>query len=229
MKKLICKILLRLKLIFISIFDVHSNLYWSQEGEDILLQRIFDNKKNGFYVDVGAHHSNKFSNTFKLYAEKNWNGINIDSSIHSYKNLNRKRKRDINFNLGVSDKNEILNYYSFTPSALNTFDKAKKNQLKKNFNFRGVEKIQCKKLSDILDSIINKPLKIDLFNIDVEGYDLKVLKSNNWKKYLPNYIIVEISSSTLDKILKSPITKFLYKKKYRIYSKLHKSVIFKLL
>jgi len=131
MKKLLCKILLRLKLIFISIFDVHSNLYWSQEGEDILLQRIFDNKKNGFYVDVGAHHSNKFSNTFKLYAEKNWNGINIDSSIHSYKNLNRKRKRDININLGVSDKNEILNYYSFTPSELNTFDKDKKNKLKK--------------------------------------------------------------------------------------------------
>ena len=68
MKKLICKIFLRLKLIFISIFDVYSNLYWSQEGEDILLQRIFGNRNNGFYVDVGAHHSSKFSNTFKLLA-----------------------------------------------------------------------------------------------------------------------------------------------------------------
>ena len=56
-----------------------------------------------------------------------------------------------------------------------------------------------------------------------------MLKSNNWSKYLPDYIIVEISSSVLDEIIKHPITKFLNKKHYRIYSKLHKSVIFKLI
>jgi hypothetical protein len=35
-------------------WDPWVNLTWSQEGEDILLDRIFKGKKKGFYVDVGA-------------------------------------------------------------------------------------------------------------------------------------------------------------------------------
>ena len=42
---------------------------YSQEGEDLVLQRIFANYKSGFYVDVGAHHPKRFSNTF-LFIKK---------------------------------------------------------------------------------------------------------------------------------------------------------------
>ncbi len=105
-------------------------MYWSQEGEDILLKRIFANKKKGFYIDVGAHHSSRFSNTYKLYKENNWTGINIDPSKKSYINLQKNRKRDININCGISDREEFLKLYSFKESALNTFS-LKKNELKK--------------------------------------------------------------------------------------------------
>ena len=53
MINLLEKFFIRLKIIFSSILEPYSNLYWSQEGEDILIKRIFANKKNGFYVDVG--------------------------------------------------------------------------------------------------------------------------------------------------------------------------------
>jgi FkbM family methyltransferase len=229
MINLLEKFFIRLKIIFSSILEPYSNLYWSQEGEDILIKRIFANKKNGFYVDVGAHHSSRFSNTYKLYKENCWNGVNIDPSLSSYLDLKKKRKRDININVGISDKKEILKFYSFNEEALNTFSLKKKNQLKLNYKLKKTERIRCKTLSDVLDGCLKKKIKIDLLTIDAEGYDLKVLKSNNWNKYLPDYIIVEISSSTLDEIMKDSITKFLNKRRYRIYSKLHKSVIFKLI
>jgi FkbM family methyltransferase len=229
MINLLKKSFLRLKIIFSSILEPYSNLYWSQEGEDILIKRIFANKKNGFYVDVGAHHSSRFSNTYKLYKENYWRGVNIDPSLSSYLDLKKKRKRDININVGISDKKEILKFYSFNDRALNTFSLKKKNQLKLNYKLKKTERIQCKKLSEVLDGCLKKDIKIDLLTIDTEGHDLKVLKSNNWNKYLPDYIIVEISSSTLDEIMKDSITKFLKKRCYSIYSKLHKSVIFKLI
>ena len=229
MINLLEKFFIRLKIIFSSILEPYSNLYWSQEGEDILIKRIFANKKNGFYVDVGAHHSSRFSNTYKLYKENFWNGVNIDPSLSSYLDLKKKRKRDININVGISDKKEILKFYSFNEEALNTFSLKKKNQLKLNYKLKKTERIHCKTLSDVLHGCLKKKIKIDLLTIDAEGYDLKVLKSNNWNKYLPDYIIVEISSSTLDEIMKDSITKFLNKRRYRIYSKLHKSVIFKLI
>jgi FkbM family methyltransferase len=227
MENFIQKIFLRIKIVFLSIFDPYTNMYWSQEGEDILLKRIFANKKKGFYIDVGAHHSSRFSNTYKLYKESDWNGINIDPNLKSYKNLQKNRKRDINICCGISNKKEVLKFYSFQESALSTFSLKKKNQLKNNFKFK-IKKIPCERLDYLLDKHIQKSLTIDLLSIDAEGYDLKVLQSNNWDKYLPIYIIIEIAPTTLDKIENHPISKFLKKKKYNIYSKLHKSVIFKL-
>lgn len=227
MENFIEKIFLRIKIVLLSIFDPYTNMYWSQEGEDILLKRIFANKKKGFYIDVGAHHSSRFSNTYKLYKESDWNGINIDPNLKSYKNLQKNRKRDINICCGISNKKEVLKFYSFQESALSTFSLKKKNQLKNNFKFK-IKKIPCQRLDCLLDKYIQKSLTIDLLSIDAEGYDLKVLQSNNWNKYLPIYIIIEIAPTTLDKIENHPISKFLKKKKYNIYSKLHKSVIFKL-
>ena len=90
MLSLLEKFFLRFKVIFTSILEPYSNLYWSQEGEDILIKRIFANKKKGFYVDVGAHHSSRFSNTYKLYKEIYWNRVNIDPSLSSYVDLKKK-------------------------------------------------------------------------------------------------------------------------------------------
>ncbi|MDC1179032.1 FkbM family methyltransferase [Candidatus Pelagibacter ubique] len=227
MKNFIDKIYNRIKIITLLIFDPYVNLYWSQEGEDILLKRIFENKKKGFYIDVGAHHSTRFSNTYKLYKEDGWCGINIDPNEDSYNNLKKNRKRDININCGISDKDEYLKFYCFKENALNTFSVKKKNQLKKNLLVKKKISVICKRLDNLLDSHIKKSLNIDLLTIDAEGYDLKVLKSNNWNKYRPTYIIVEIASETISEIFKHPIYHFLIKKNYDIYSKLNKSVIFK--
>ena len=127
MINLLKKSCVRLKVILSSIFEPYSNLYWSQEGEDILIKRIFANKKKGFYVDVGAHHSSRFSNTYKLYKENCWSGINIDPCLSSFLDLKKKRKRDINVNIGISNKKEKLKFYSFNEGALNTFSLKKKN------------------------------------------------------------------------------------------------------
>ena len=43
------------------------NYSYSQEGEDMVLQRIFAQKEYGFYIDVGAHHPKRFSNTYLFY------------------------------------------------------------------------------------------------------------------------------------------------------------------
>jgi hypothetical protein len=45
-------------------------------------------------------------------------------------------------------------------------------------------------LEKICDTYV-KNKKIDILSIDVEGWDMDVLESNNWNKYKPNYIIVE--------------------------------------
>jgi len=94
---------------------------YSQEGEDLILLRIFEKKRIGFYVDVGAHHPFRFSNTYRFYL-RGWRGINIDPMPGSMRLFNKFRKRDINLELAVGENEDTLIYYMFNEPALNTFD-----------------------------------------------------------------------------------------------------------
>ena len=80
---------------------------FSQNGEDSVLLRIFDNKNDGFYVDIGAFHPICYSNTYALY-KKGWRGINIDATPGSMFLFNKIRPRDINIETGISPCGGVL-------------------------------------------------------------------------------------------------------------------------
>ena len=73
---------------------------FSQNGEDLILNRLLENKSNGFFVDVGAHHPVRFSNTYLSYLN-GWNGINIDAMPNSMMIFDKIRPRDINIEVGL--------------------------------------------------------------------------------------------------------------------------------
>src|SRR5436309_16100262 len=78
----------------------YGNLAYSQEGEDLVLRRIFETQAKGIYVDVGAHHPFRFSNTCLLH-KRGWRGINIDAMPGSMTLFERFRPLDVNLELGV--------------------------------------------------------------------------------------------------------------------------------
>ena len=161
-------------------WDQWINISYSQEGEDIVLQRIFKNKKKGFYVDVGAHHPKRFSNTYLFY-KRGWRGINIDAMPSSMKLFNKLRSKDINLEIGISSKKDNLKYYIFNETALNTFSKkqAQKINIQKNsYYIDKIINIDVNRLEKIIKKYANNK-KIDFLNIDAEGLDLEILKSNN--------------------------------------------------
>src|SRR5581483_8094739 len=87
-------------------------LVYSQEGEDLLLARLFDGQKKGFYVDVGAHHPFRFSNTYLLYLN-GWRGINIDAMPGSMAAFRKLRPRDINIECMVSQDPRPLRFFQY--------------------------------------------------------------------------------------------------------------------
>ena len=128
MLKQIVKILLpknlveKLSIIKNNYFDGYARKSYSQEGEDMILRRLFEKQKTGFYVDVGAHHPKRFSNTLFFY-KKGWHGINIDAMPNSMSLFDKIRPRDINLEVPISEKKQKLKYYMFNEPALNGFSK----------------------------------------------------------------------------------------------------------
>lgn len=207
-------------------FYNHSLKSYAQEGEDIILNSIFKNVQKGFYVDVGAHHPMKYSNTYFFY-KKGWNGINIDAMPGSMKLFNKIRKRDINLEMGVAKEEGVLDYYMFKEPALNGFLSSEEAKSKKSDILR-CKKIFVLPLSKILDKHLKKGKKIDFLSVDVEGLDLDVLKSNNWEKYKPEVILVEIRSNDYSELTNDEVHKFLQNKNYSLIAKTRLNAIYKI-
>lgn len=53
-------------------------------------------------------------------------------------------------------------------------------------------------LKNLLDKFIGDNEKIDFLDIDLEDYDLEVLKSNDWRKYRPKVILNESDKELKD-------------------------------
>jgi FkbM family methyltransferase len=209
-------------------WDPWQQCSWSQEGEDQILRRIFEEKSTGFYVDVGAHHPKRFSNTYYFY-RKGWNGINIDAMPGSMQHFRKTRLRDINLEIGVGCETGKMEYYIFNDPALNGFSKQISNDrdlADNSYKIIDVKIVRIEPLEKILDSNIPHGQKIDFMSIDVEGLDFEVLKSNNWVKYRPKFVLVEVLGSSLHEIEFGNIGQFMIKNGYNVYAKCVNTVFF---
>jgi len=181
--------------------EKHLNHSYSQEGEDLVLDRLLEGKNVGFFVDVGAHDPERFSNTYMFY-KRGWTGLNIDALPGTKSKFEQSRPLDITVECGVSSDESELTYYMFNEPALNTFDKeeAKKKDGIHNGSYFIKETIPVKTypLATLLGEYLPKNQPIDFLTIDVEGLDLQVLKSNNWLKYTPMYVLVEELNFSLE-------------------------------
>lgn len=223
--KCVIKFIVRIKTNYLDGYAIKS---YSQEGEDMILRRIFERQPSGFYVDVGAHHPKRFSNTYFFY-KKGWSGINIDAMPGSMKPFESIRSRDINIERPISRKKQMLTYYAFNEPALNGFSKeiSESRDGLNNYRIEYTKDIETSTLEEVLEESLPSHQVIDFLSIDVEGLDFDVIKSMDIKKYRPRVILVEVLGSSFSELQKDPIYKYLIDEDYTLYAKAVNTVIFK--
>lgn len=204
------------------------DLSFSQNGEDLMLKSFLGKKmkekRKGFYVDVGAHHPTRFSNTYYFYI-KGWNGINLDPIPGIMQSFNDVRSRDINLEIGISEVRQNLYYYRFNDNAYNTFSKEVVET--KRLPYLDSKIVETYPLVEILDKYLPNEQKIDFLNIDVEGLDYEVLISNNWSKYRPYIILIEVlNTPSITETMNSKIALYLKKKGYTMIGKTKNTIFF---
>ncbi len=202
--------------------------HYSQEGEDISLARIFTGQNSGFFVDVGAHHPFRFSNTYWAY-QRGWSGINIDATPGSARLFNRWRPRDQNLESCIGAEEQVIEYTVYSEPALNTYDSRRVDSLASTkYKPKGTVRLQTRRLDSLLgEAFIGKPDPvIDFLSIDVEGTEMDVLKSNDWSRFKPRVIVIEVLGKTLSTVSSSAEYQFLTNLGYVPVSMLYHSVIF---
>lgn len=163
---------------------------YSQNGEDLLVFALSNRKRDGFYVDVGAYHPKRFSNTHGLYL-RGWTGINIEPDPMNFSRFSRVRPRDLNLNIGIAGKNTAMTFYRFLPDTNSTFSESTAREYQQSgATLIGKKRIQVRTLASVLGNY-SRNKSIDLLSIDAEGLDETVLRSNDWKKFRPRFLLVE--------------------------------------
>lgn len=206
-------------------------LSFSQEGEDMVLKRFFEAPpvpNPGFYVDVGAHHPMRFSNTYYFY-RRGWRGINIDAMPGSMGEFDRLRPRDINIEIGVAEKATELEYHIFNEPALNGFSPELSRQRDGLRDYRLLETriVPVKPLREILETHLPTGQPIDFLSVDVEGLDMAVLRSNDWNRFRPRFLVTEaLGGDNLETLRTSETVRFLADHDYCLRSRTTSSCFF---
>lgn len=198
---------------------------YSQEGEDRVLDSLMfklhgaTHRKSGFYVDIGAHHPHRFSNTYLFY-QRGWRGINVDAWPGSMRAFQSQRPRDINLEMGVGEQLGELDFHVFNEPALNTFDAAlAQSRCTDYWHVIEIKKIDMRPLAFILEKHLPDGQGIDFLTVDVEGLDLDVLASNDWVKFRPLVVLAETFGKSIEEVLEDPLYIYMKSLGYSLYSK----------
>lgn len=164
---------------------------YSQYGEDLIIDAILG-KKQPFYVDVGANHPKSLSNTYRFYL-RGATGINIEPDPSAFPALATARSSDINLQVGIGALESMLPFYRMSASTLSTFKKSDADfYLKDGYKIVETIPVPIRPLASVLAE--HRPQGgIDFMSIDVEGFETEILASNDWTRFRPTVIVLEIN------------------------------------
>jgi FkbM family methyltransferase len=164
----------------------------SQLGQDLEVIKFYNNKNNGFFIEIGASDGIKLSNTYLLETQFKWKGICCEPIPDKFEKCVKNRKNSICYN------NAVYNQTGLTV----TFDIANKcdllsgisHHINKHMSTVNANKttIQVKTISllDVLDNA-GAPSFIEYMSLDTEGSEFEILKNFDFGKYTFGLIDVE--------------------------------------
>lgn len=161
----------------------------SQFGQDIhVIQNIYKNKNNGYFVEIGAYDGISMSNTNYLEKYFNWKGICVECNPLWYSRLIKNRPNSINYDYAVYNKdNQTLEFINDDTGGCSGFVETNSHT---HILHKQIITVNTRKLTTILD-MANAPNFIEFLSLDTEGSEYEILNSHDFDKYTFGYICVE--------------------------------------
>ena len=202
-------------------------LSYSQFGEDLVVRSHFSDFDNstGRFVDVGAFHPFKYSNTM-LLSQLGWRGINVDCDPVKVARFERLRPRDQNICAAVAEKPRDMVYLEYSAEGLtNRIADSGEKELLSGIGERPlkVTPIRVTTLTHIIEQSVFRGQHFHYLNVDCEGQDLSVLQGLDFSRYSPDLITVE----ALTHAAQAGLTTFLGGLSYQLTDILRLTLFFK--
>lgn len=192
-------------------------------GLDRKLARYLD-FKGGFYIEAGANDGFTQSNTYYLERIRGWKGLLVEGIPELAERCRRVRPKSIVCNCGLvaQDYAEAhvemthCNLMSVVQGALGSQEADLEHVQRGSLIQPGTQvyrvRVPARTLSSLLDE--HHVDGVDFLSLDVEGYELNVLRGLDFARHRPRYICVEVRDRQQTK-------EYLDSKSYREIEVLH--------
>lgn len=154
---------------------------YSQLKQDLIVLDFYKNKKNGYFVDIGAHDGISLSNSYLLEREFGWKGICVEPIPKIYERLKKNRKETTTtVNKGVYNTDgTILDFLLDSETMFSGISEDVDMKKLSKYEKINIETITLNKL--LKDS--NAPSFIEYLSLDTEGSEYKILEAFDFSKY----------------------------------------------
>ena len=165
---------------------------YSQLGQDLEVIKFYNNKENGFFIEIGASDGIILSNTYLLETQYKWKGICCEPIPNNFKNLVKNRPNSICYDEAVYNSSGLTVIFDIANNADLLSGISNHIDCHKSLVDANKETIQVQTISllDVLNNA-NAPLFIEYMSLDTEGSEFEILKNFDFEKYTFGLIDVE--------------------------------------
>jgi FkbM family methyltransferase len=188
---------------FDEISDAYGPKLYSQEHEETLIRAFFQDRRNGFFLDVGASDFEHNSTTYYLEKHLGWRGIAVDALEEFREGYERNRKGTQFFALFVTNQpgapTDFFRYERDTRISSGSLERLRGLPRVKD---RYIETIKVPSVT--LDQLLRAQgvEKVDFVSLDIEGFEPEALEGFDIERYRPALLCVEIQKYTRDRVLR---------------------------
>jgi len=196
--------------------------YKSQYKQDKYLnENFFNNKKNGVFVDIGAHDGVSISNSYFFEKNLEWDGICIEPMPELFKELEKNRDC-IKIN-GCAWENDttktfrlISGYAEMLSGILDTYDERHKERIDLECRIHGGTyediEMRCYNVNNLLEK--HELFDIDFMSVDTEGSEFDIIKNIDFERFNIKIVLVENNYND------SKLREFMELKNYKLHDKI---------
>jgi FkbM family methyltransferase len=170
----------------------------SQAGQDLWVYgEVFNEKKGGYFLDIGAHDGIALSNTFLLEKRYGWTGVCVEANPETFSILKKNRSsKCLNYCLDAEERT-----VAFAKRGVMGGIVSEETRNPDGTNSDEVE-LKTVTLNRVLEES-RSPQLIDYLSIDIEGAEERVLSDFDFNRYRFNCITIEEPTARLRELFRS--------------------------
>jgi FkbM family methyltransferase len=160
----------------------------SEHGEEWIIRDFFNDKRDGVFVDVGAHNYKRYSNTYYLETALGWSGLAVEPQTKFAEEYARYRPRTRFVSLFVSNtsnRNAVL----YVPR--NDLVASQSREFAEIDGGGIVDEVETQ--TTTLDDVLDRTgiSQIDFLSMDIELAEPDALAGFSIQRYRPSLVCVE--------------------------------------